>query len=103
MRSALGCLAMVLLLSTPVRADDVVVSQKDKAFAPGEITVKKGVVVSFQNDDSVAHNVFSKEAKFNLKVQPPGDRKTVTFDEPGTYEVRCAIHPKMILKVKVTP
>ena len=84
------------------RADeDPVVSQKNKTFAPGELTVKKGQKVVFQNDDQVAHNVFSREAQFNLKVQAPGDRKSVEFDEPGTYEVRCAIHPKMLLKVKV--
>ncbi|MFT3710238.1 MAG: plastocyanin/azurin family copper-binding protein [Archangium sp.] len=96
-------LSLLLMLCSGVAlADDLTVSQKDKTFAPGEVTVKAGQSVTFQNDDTVAHNVFSKEGKFNLKIQKPGEKKAVSFDEPGTYEVRCAIHPKMILKVKVT-
>lgn len=82
-------------------ADEVVVTQKDKLFGPGKISIKTTDEVVFRNDDSVAHNVFSKDAAFNLKIQPPGDKKSVHFDKPGTYEVRCAIHPKMVLKVTV--
>lgn len=97
-------LLIITALAAPLAfGDELTVTQKDKAFAPGEVTVKPGQTVVFVNDDSVAHNVFSKEGKFNLKIQPPGDKKTVSFDAPGTYEVRCAIHPKMILKVKVQP
>lgn len=93
----------VMLFAATARAEEVIVSQKEKTFAPGTVTVKKGQTVTFSNDDSVAHNVFSKGAKFNLKIQAPGERKSFSFDEPGTHEVRCAIHPKMILRVTVTP
>ncbi|HEY1088632.1 MAG TPA: plastocyanin/azurin family copper-binding protein [Archangium sp.] len=96
-------ICVLVFLAAGARAEDVVISQKDKTFAPGEITVKKGDTLTFRNDDAVAHNVFSKGAKFNLKIQPPGEKTKVAFDEPGTHEVRCAIHPKMILKVTVKP
>lgn len=94
-------LVLAVLLVAPLALADELVSQKDKAFAPGDVTVKAGQRVTFVNNDTVAHNVFSKDAKFNLKIQPPGDKQSVSFDTPGTYEVRCAIHPKMTLKVKV--
>ena len=67
------------------------------------MTIKKGQTVTFKNEDNVAHNVFSKGAKFNLKIQAPGEQKSFVFDEPGIHEVRCAIHPRMMLKVKVMP
>lgn len=96
-------LVLLMLFAASARAEEVTVSQKEKTFAPGTVTVKKGQSVTFSNDDSVAHNVFSKGAKFNLKIQAPGEKKSFSFDEPGTHEVRCAIHPKMILKVTVLP
>ncbi len=104
---------LLAFASTTAVADDVLVTQKEKTFiAPNggpaadgatELTIKKGQTVTFKNEDNVAHNVFSKGAKFNLKIQAPGEQKSFAFDEPGIHEVRCAIHPKMMLKVKVTP
>ncbi len=91
----------LLVCSATALGDEVLVTQKDKAFSATEITVKTTDSVVFRNDDSVAHNVFSKDAAFNLKIQPPGDKKAVSFDKPGTYQVRCAIHPKMVLTVTV--
>jgi plastocyanin len=92
---------VLLLSSVAASGGEVLVTQKDKTFSATEITVKTTDSVIFRNDDSVAHNVFSKDAAFNLKIQPPGDKKAVTFDKPGTYQVRCAIHPKMMLTVTV--
>ena len=79
----------------------VEVRQKGQRFAPGEVTVPRGGTLVFVNDDDVAHNAFSKEGKFALDVQQPGERSPVTLEVPGTYEVKCAIHPGMKLKVKV--
>ncbi|MBL8919272.1 MAG: c-type cytochrome [Myxococcaceae bacterium] len=77
------------------------VRQKGQQFSPAEVTVPVGRSITFVNDDDVAHSVFSKEGGFELPVQRPGERAPVTFDTPGTVEVRCAIHPGMKLKVKV--
>lgn len=89
--------------SIPVYASELVVSQKGKEFFPKEIKVKVGQKLTFMNDDKVAHNVFSKAVgnDFNLKIQKPGDVGEAVFKAEGELEVRCAIHPKMILKVKV--
>ena len=75
----------------------------ESAFSTQEITVKPGDTVVFANDDDVAHNVFcnNPDCKFNTKIQNPGVKSPVKFDKEGTYEVRCAIHPKMKLTVTV--
>lgn len=86
--------------ATPV-ATGVEVHQKGQRFLPAELTVPRGGTLVFVNDDDVAHNAYSKEGKFTLDVQQPGERSPVTLDVPGTYEVKCAIHPGMKLKVKV--
>ena len=90
-------------LAAPAAAGEVEVSQKGKAFAPGELKIKVGDTVVFHNDDEITHNIFSRSenAEFNLKMQPPGEDLRHTFDKPGTAVVRCAIHPKMKLVVQV--
>jgi plastocyanin len=79
------------------------VGQKNKEFSAAEVTIKPGESVVFTNDDDVAHNVFcnNPDCKFNTKIQTPGTKSPVKFEKEGTYEVRCAIHPKMKLTVHV--
>jgi len=98
-----SALCVLLLAASPVRAEEHVVGQKGKAFSQSEITLKKGDAIVFENDDTVTHNVFSRSDgfEFNLKMQKPGDRKSIVFDEPGEASVRCAIHPRMELTVRV--
>ncbi len=59
--------------------------------------------VVFRNDDDITHNVFSKSegAAFNVKLQEPGSDSPVVLERPGVVDVRCAIHPKMKLRIVV--
>lgn len=84
-------------------ADGVVVSQKDKIFAPGSIEVRVGQPIEIHNDDATVHNAYcqSGDFKYNSGPQQPGARSRFAFVKPGVYEVRCAIHPKMKLSVTV--
>jgi plastocyanin len=88
-------LSLAAWLCGAAGAEEVVVSQRDKTFTPGELKVKAG--------DTITHNIFSRSenAQFNLKMQPPGQDLRQRFDKPGTAVVRCAIHPKMKLVVQV--
>jgi plastocyanin len=86
-----------------VAAGHHTVVQKDKAFSAAELTVHVGDTVTFQNQDGIVHNVYSKTAghEFNTRSQPPGSSKDVTFDSPGDVEVKCAIHPNMAITIHV--
>jgi plastocyanin len=90
-------------MSSTDRAAEHVVSQKNKSFSVNALSVKVGERVVFTNDDAFAHNVFSSSAGFifNLKVQAPGASMPISFDQPGTVDVRCAFHPTMKLSVTV--
>lgn len=96
-------LASVALVVWAEAVKETKVTQKDREFSAADITIKPGEKVVFQNDDEVTHNVFStsKANAFTIKVQKPGESSTVDFNEEGVTEVRCAIHPKMKLKVTV--
>lgn len=80
------------------------ISQKGRIFTPGEITVKKGDVVRFVNDDFYGHNVYAEtgNAGFDIGLQPPGEERDVVLEKLGIIDVRCRIHPRMQLKITVT-
>jgi plastocyanin len=84
-------------------AEEFVVSQKNKEFSKGELSVKVGDSVSFKNEDDFHHNVFSLSdaALFDLGSYDKGEAKSVTFDTAGTVDVECAIHPSMKMKITV--
>ena len=115
------CAFIVLTLCISTQAADVILLQAGKTFVKGvdeakaksiadnreeikkysfdELKIKAGDNVEFVNSDSVKHNVYLEET-FNF-VQPPGSKDKHQFKKSGSYDVRCAIHPKMKIKVTV--
>ena len=86
-------------------APPTLVSQKGRAFQPGEISIKRGDTVQIVNDDGdLLHHVYVESEKFSFDSgdQAPGSRTDVTFPTAGTFTVLCGIHPKMKLGVHVT-
>lgn len=100
-RLALAFLAVAL--APEAHAEEHLVSQKGAQFAPQELRVHAGDRVVFRNDDDITHNVFSKSegSAFNVKLQEPGSDSPVVLERPGVVDVRCAIHPKMKLRIVV--
>ncbi len=89
--------------SATAYAAQVSISQKGKLFSQTEVTIKKGDVISFVNDDAITHNIMSTAPAntFNLGAQAPGASIPFTFNGVGETVVTCAIHPAMKLKVTV--
>ena len=81
-----------------------IVSQKGREFHPGEMSIKRGEVVTIVNDDAdLRHHAYidSGNFKFDSGDQEPGSQTNITFSVAGTFDVLCAIHPKMKLTVHV--
>jgi cytochrome c peroxidase len=80
------------------------IAQKDKAFSVENVAIKLGERLRFVNDDTVTHNITVKtpggESRPGI-LEKPGDEMELAFDEAGTHQVRCLIHPKMKLSVDV--
>ena len=96
-------LFMMLGAAIVAAADAPVVSQAHRRFVPGELTVAAGTTVHFINDDNVTHHVYvdSPGMQFDSGEEPVGKAVDVTFAKSGVYQVLCAIHPTMHLKVTV--
>ena len=95
--------ALILISGGTANAAEHVVTQKAKKFDQKKMTISKGDTIKFVNADSITHNVHSRSApdKFDLGAQKPGTASSHTFDKAGKFKVRCAIHPKMKVTVKV--
>jgi plastocyanin len=94
---------LLLTAALSLAAADHPVIQKDRAFSQSGITIHAGDTLTFKNQDEFVHNVFSSTPgmEFDIRRQNPGGHSTIPFPKTGTAEVRCAIHPRMKLLVKV--
>ncbi len=86
----------------------------DECWLPSVVTIGVGETVTWSNDDTAAHTVTSG----NLSVEPnivgtslpngfdsslfmAGTTFEVTFDEAGTFDYFCLVHPWMVGQVIV--
>jgi plastocyanin len=67
----------------------------DFAFAPDITEVDAGTEVTWRNEDPAEHTVTATDADFESNNLAQGESFSFTFDQPGTYEYRCVIHPEM--------
>jgi len=99
---ALAVLALGIVALRAAR--ELQVSQKGRAFQPGVLVLDRGDLVEILNDDApLLHHAYvsTPEFSFDSGEQLPGNHTEVRFTVPGTFTVRCAIHPKMHLYVTV--
>ena len=81
----------------------VTVSQQNRAFSVGGLQIVRGDTIRFSNDDKFRHQIYveSPSFKFESDEQAPGSAVDIAFPRAGLFQVRCHIHPKMLLQVDV--
>ena len=72
----------------------------DNCYIPSHIVIKKGKQVTWINKDSAFHSVTSgfydvPSDLFDSGYLDPSEFYTLTFDEVGTYDYFCTLHPWM--------
>jgi plastocyanin len=79
------------------------VSQKNRSFSLKNLQIMHGDHVKFLNEDTFTHQIFVHSPTMNYESdeQEPGTNVEIPFPTAGTFEVRCEIHPKMLLVVEV--
>ena len=100
-----GGILLLLLAGGACRAADgvVQVSQRDRAFTVPAVEVPLGGVLRVSNDDEFIHQIFidASTMTFESDEQEPGKTVDVRFTKPGTFQMHCHIHPRMLLQVTV--
>ena len=74
--------------------------ETDSCYVPSMIAISAGNSVTWINDDVAFHSVTSgfynvPTGLFDSGFIDPGDIFEVTFDESGTYDYFCTLHPWM--------
>lgn len=76
-------------------AEPVAATIVDLTFQPSVIEVDAGANVTWTNEDGVPHTVTARTDDFDSGVMQEGATFSQVFDEPGTFDYFCAIHPSM--------
>ena len=83
-------------------------SQSSDVYDPATIQVVRGTVVTWTNQDTVAHSVVLSYAvtatseQWTSGVLATGQSASYTFTSPGRYVYNCSLHVGMIGVVLVT-
>jgi amicyanin len=84
-------------------AENAAVQIHDFAFSPPNVTVKAGTTLTWRNRDDIPHTVKSSKRLFGSGALDTDDTYSFTFNEPGTYQYFCSLHPHMTGKIIVQP
>ncbi len=75
----------------PPADSDARVTITASGFEPRTVTIKAGDTVAWTNVDSAEHNVGGSGLVSG--VIGAGESFAHTFEEPGTYQYLCTLHP----------
>jgi plastocyanin len=80
-----------------------IVHQRNNVFDPGRVEIPRGESVQFTNEDPFIHHLYIESPNFTYDSgdQRPGRMIRISFDQPGEYVLKCAIHLKMQLEISV--
>lgn len=84
----------------PVGGKTVEVQIKNLTFVPAVLEISKGDTVKWTNLDSMAHTATSS-GNFDTGVLQPGKSGSITFNNSGSFDYICTIHPSMNGNIKV--
>jgi plastocyanin len=102
------CAAIAFLMGIVVAvqaASTITVGQRGLQLSQSSASLARGDRIVFTNEDDVIHNIHifgpSNDDSTDLGLQKPGASLTYRFDKPGSYRVRCNIHPSVKMTVTV--
>ena len=108
---AVGVLAGLLLSpgsgndedATPTVLDDLAVAIEISGFRymPPNLSVPVGATVTWANRDEAPHDSEARDKTWETSLLQRDEESVITFDERGTWEYFCTIHPYMTATLTV--
>lgn len=102
--AAVGILPIVAMVPSVAHAQDSsgpTVVMSDFAFAPQSITIQVGSTVTWRNDGPSAHTATADDTSFSTGILKKGESRTATFNQVGSIDYICTLHPQMTGTVEV--
>ncbi len=96
--------------ATPVPATQAIdreikIAARNLRFDPARIVVRRGETVKFviTNEDTVAHNFWSQDARIAYTLLPPNTTQSVVWvaSEEGTFTAWCTFHTGQQIQIVV--
>jgi plastocyanin len=87
--------------TTVFASDQEKVVIKDFTYVPMSLTVKAGTTVTWINMDDEPHAVASDTGLFRSGALDTHETYSFKFDKPGTYQIHCSIHSRMVATINV--
>jgi plastocyanin len=90
-------------------AQPVSIDQRNMKFTPRTTVILRGTTVEFLNSDQVAHSVYwssiggDKKLRHSMTIISPDHKKPFKFDNLGSAQLLCNLHPEMVGYVLVVP
>ncbi len=85
----------------PAPAATIVI--KDTTFEKPKVEVKAGETVLWRNEDDRDHEVVGDKREFRSGTIKPGKSWSRRFEEAGTFNYHCALHPRARGTITVRP
>jgi LPXTG-motif cell wall-anchored protein len=90
-------------LAAPVQQGTTQVKIQDFKYDPPALTIAAGTTVTWTNLDTAPHTATSTTSgKFDTGDLKKDQASSITFNEVGTFEYFCVVHPRMIATLTVT-
>jgi plastocyanin len=70
-------------------------------FRTGNLQVPVGATVTWENRDSAPHDATADDDSWETETLEDGDSGSVTFNEAGSWDYICTIHPSMKARITV--
>ena len=83
-------------------AGEVQVAIANFAFDPPTLEIPIGTTVTWTNNDSAPHTATSSDGVWDSGILNTGDTFSYTFDQAGTFNYICSVHPNMTAQIVVT-
>jgi amicyanin len=80
---------------------DAKVQISQMRFNPPNLTIKAGDTVTWTQADGMPHTVTSRDGDLASPTLYQNSQFSFTFDEPGTYDYICSLHPNMTGRITV--
>ena len=95
-------------VSIPTGTSSPGCEETNECWLPDSVSIKAGDTVIWANDDTAAHTVTSGSPSegpsgiFDSSLVIAGDSFEVTFDNSGSYDYFCIVHPWMTGSIQVS-
>lgn len=71
------------------------VTIRNSNFNPTTVNINVNQTVIWRNEDDIAHLIVANNGEFNSGTLDNGDSFSFKFENLGTYDYHCSIHPSM--------